>query len=88
LAPLPAPVIGELDGKALKFIKVAERLFAKEHRDMNSGVIVVSEGDEYVYVLLTTKERLAMSESTFGGPGYMVTISKKDMRILDAYDLR
>jgi hypothetical protein len=55
---------------------------------MNQGVIVVSEDDDSVAVLLTTKERLATLSVGFGGPGYIVTISKTNMRILDGYYLR
>jgi hypothetical protein len=81
-----APMMGELDGKALKFIRVAEPVFKKEHLDVNQGVIVVGEDDEAVEVVLTTRERLA--EAGVGGPGFVVRISKTDMRILSGHYLR
>jgi hypothetical protein len=80
----PTGMTANLDGKAFKWIKIAEPLLATQVLlDKYDTVIVVTEDDTTVYVHATARQ--IMTSRALGGPGHYVEISKKALRILQEY---
>jgi len=75
-------VDAELPGRSLKWIHIAERVFARKGINVDKFTVTVFEEEDTVAVYLTD---LDQPITTRGGGGLNVVISKKTKRVIKTY---
>ena len=75
-----ATINGNIPGSALKYIHVAERVFARKHINVDAYLVKVFEEGDIVAVILKDPEKEA--RGVRGGGGLEVEISKKTMKVI------
>jgi hypothetical protein len=80
-------VAAELPGRSLKWIHIAERVFAREGLKVDDGTIIVDEQEDSVTVMLTELNPSKKIRGS-GDPGYEVEISKKTKKVVRANYIR
>ena len=73
---------GEIPGSALKYIRIAERVFAREKINVDDYTVVVFEEEDTVTVFLRDPKK---PKGARGGGGLEVEISKKTKKVLNTY---
>jgi hypothetical protein len=73
----------QFPGKYLKWVKIAEPVFQKQHLNLNKYNIVIFDDPESVTVLFRSTDTTCEGKGSTGTrPDFEVQISKKEMRIL------
>lgn len=75
-------VNAELPGKSLKWIHIAERVFARKGINVDNFTVVVFEEEDTVTVFLRDPNQ---PRTTRGGGGLEVEISKKTKKVTKTY---
>lgn len=76
---------GNIPGSALKYIRIAERVFAREKINVDDYIVVVREEQDKVTVYLRDP---AQPKDVRGGGGLAVDIDKKTKKIIKSYHTR
>jgi len=76
-------VDAELPGKSLKWIHIAERVFARKGVNVDKFTVTVFEGDDDTITVYLTD--LNQPITTRGGGGLNVVISKKTKKVIKTY---
>lgn len=76
---------GNIPGSALKYIRIAERVFAREKINVDDYIVVVREEPDKVTVYLRDP---AQPKDVRGGGGLAVDIDKKTKKIIKSYHTR
>jgi hypothetical protein len=85
----PPRVSVEFPGASLKWIHVAEAEFQRQKLDVDKYAISVVEQSESVVVGLTSLDSVLGARGSSGTyPGYVVEISKRDLKIMRSNYLR
>jgi hypothetical protein len=80
-----ATMSGNIPGSALKYIRIAERVFAQKKINVDDYIVVVREEEDKVTVYLRDP---AQSKDTRGGGGLAVDIDKKTKKVIKSYYTR
>jgi hypothetical protein len=78
----PVKVVAEFPGTALRWIRAAEPVFAKQNMKVENYTVGVVEQGDTVTVSLSSNPTPGARGSTGKFPGYWVTFSKKTGTIL------
>src|SRR6185295_12531131 len=70
---------GQISGSALKYIHIAEPVFARERINVEDYIVVVFEEEDTVTVFLRDPKQ---PKDTRGGGGLEVEISKKTKKVI------
>jgi hypothetical protein len=85
----PPRVTAEFPGASLKRIHVAEAEFQRQKLDLDKYTVSVAEQSESVIVGLTSLDNVAGARGSTGThPGYVVEISRKDLKIVRSNYIR
>ena len=85
----PPRVTAEFPGASLKWIHVAEAEFQRQKLDMDKYTVSVAEQSASVTVSVTSLDSVAGARGSTGTyPGYMVEISKKNLKIVGSNYIR
>lgn len=76
---------GNIPGSALKYIRIAERVFAQEKVNVDDYIVVVREEEDTVFVYLRDPQK---TKETRGGGGLAVEIDKKTKKIIKTFHSR
>jgi hypothetical protein len=80
---VPSKMTAELPGASLKWIHIAEAEFERKKLDVDKYTISVIEETNSVTVGLSSFDSVPGTRGSSGTyPGYLVEISKKDLKIL------
>ena len=79
--PGPISVVAEFPGTALKWIHLAEPVFAEQGLDVEKYTVAVSEEGDLVTVSLSSNTSPGSRGSTGKYPGYGVTFRKRTGKI-------
>ena len=79
----------ELPGRSLKWIRIAEREFARKRLNLDNYIVIVFEEDDSVAVILRAVDQPERVRGSGGSyPAYEVEINKKTKRIVRANYVR
>lgn len=78
-------VKGEIPGSALKYIRIAERVFVREKINVDDYIVVVRDEEATVTVYLRDSKQ---AQDTRGGGGLAVEIDKKTMKVIKSFHTR
>jgi hypothetical protein len=82
-------VDAELPGRSLKWIRIAEREFARQGLDLDKYTVTVFEEDDSVSVILRAVDQPRNVRGSGGSyPGYEVEINKRTKKIVRANYVR
>jgi hypothetical protein len=80
---VPPKVVAELPGGSLKWIHIAEAEFQRKDLDVDKYTVSVVEENNSVTVTLRSLDSVPGARGSSGTyPGYVVEISKKDLKVL------
>jgi len=82
-------VTAEFPGASLKWVHVAEAEFQREKLDVDKYTVSVTEQNDSVTVGLNSVDSIAGARGSTGTyPGYVVEISKKDLKVVHSNYVR
>src|SRR4026209_2218664 len=77
-----ATMNGNIPGSALKYIRIAERVFAEKKINVDDFIVAVREEEDTVAVYLKDPNK---PKDERGGGGLVVQIDKKTKKVLKTY---
>jgi hypothetical protein len=85
----PPKVIAEFNGSSMKWIHAAEPEFERKKLDLDKYTVSVVEQSDSVTVALTSSDSIKGARGSTGSyPGFVVEISKKDMKVVRSNYIR
>lgn len=82
-------IVAQIPGHRLKWIEAAEPEFRRRNLDVNNYIVFVDDAPDSVIVSLGSPDQPEGARGSAGTyPGYVVEISKKDMKILRSHYVR